>query len=430
VSAEEASAAPSERGGGSVSLDWYLARRYLASRKQGRLLSFITAIALGGVVVGVTALIVVTGVMTGMQTELKEKILATNAHIVVLEAGTNLRLYDFDRVLDSIRGMDGVATAAPVVLSNVGLERNEYARSVTLTGIRVDTAAASTTPLEESIVEGMLSLETPASGLRPMLVGAGVAQVMSIYPGDTVRVIAFENITYDSFGIPNPRTLVFEVTQSFSTGMFDADNETVYTRLEDAQALLGLEPTTASVVAVQLEDVDEADVMADRLDRRLGMPYQAQSWSERNNALFAALKLEKLAMGLILFLIVLVAAFNIVSTLVLVVADRTREIGILKSMGMTDSGILRVFVLQGAWIGVVGALAGCVLGVGIGVVVDYFGLIRIPPDIYFVESLPVQIDPLDVLLVFFASVVVAFLATIYPARQAARLEPVDAIRHE
>jgi lipoprotein-releasing system permease protein len=316
------------------------------------------------------------------------------------------------------------------VLSNVGLEHNEYSRSVRLTGIRVDTAGAATTPLEASILEGMLNLERPASGLRPMLVGAGVAEVMSVYPGDTVRVIAFENITYDAFGIPNPRTLVFEVTQSFATGMYDADNETVYTRLEDAQELLGLDPGTASVLAVQLDDVDEADAMAELLNRSLGMPYQAQSWSERNNALFAALKLEKLAMSLILFLIVLVAAFNIVSTLVLVVADRTREIGILKSMGMTDRGILRVFVMQGAWIGVVGAFVGCVLGVGIGVAVDYFGLIRIPPDIYFVEQLPVQIDPLDVLLVFLASAVVAFLATIYPARQAARLEPVEAIRHE
>ncbi len=420
----------SGKDGGGVSLDWYLARRYLASRKQGRLLSFITAIALGGVVVGVTALIVVTGVMTGMQTELKEKILATNAHVVVLQAGTNLRLYDFERMLDSVRTYDGVSAAAPVVLTNVGLEFNEYSRSVRLTGVRVDAAAASTTPLEESIVEGLFSLETPESGLRPMLLGTGVAEVMSVFPGDTVRVIAFENIVYDGLGVPNPRTLEFEVTQSFSTGMYDADNETVYTRLEDAQDLLGLAPTTSSIIAVQLDDVDAADATAERMNQSLGMQYQAQSWSERNNALFAALKLEKLAMGLILFLIVLVAAFNIVSTLVLVVADRTREIGILKSMGMTDSGILRVFVLQGAWIGVVGAFVGCVLGVGIGWAVDYFGLIRIPPDIYFVEQLPVQIDPLDVLLVFLASVVVAFLATIYPARQAARLEPVEAIRHE
>lgn len=416
---------------GSISLDWYLARRYLASRKQGRLLSFITAIALGGVIVGVTALIVVTGVMTGMQDELKDKILSTNAHIVVLEAGSNLRLYDFEGVLEQVRAMRGVRAAAPVALSSVALTRNQYSRSVNMVGIRVDTAAVSTTPLEQSILDGVLSLEIPESGARPMLLGAGVADVMSLFPRDTVQAIAFENLTPGPMGgLPVPSVRRFEVTQSFTSGIYETDNGTVYVRLEDAQELLGLDETTASVIAVQLNDVDEADAIAERMNRDLGLPYQAQSWSERNFALFAALKLEKLAMSLILFLIVLVAAFNIVSTLVLVVADRTREIGILKSMGMTDSGILRVFVMQGAWIGVVGALVGCVLGVGIGWTVDYFGLIQIDPGIYFVSQLPVHIDPFDVLLVFLASVVVAFLATIYPARQAAQLQPVEAIRHE
>ncbi len=418
-------------GQGSISLDWYLARRYLASRKQGRLLSFITAIALGGVIVGVTALIVVTGVMTGMQDELKEKILSTNAHIVVLEAGSNLRLYDFETMLERVREFEGVRTAAPVVLSSVALTRGQYSRSVNLVGIQVDTAGVGTTPLEQSILDGILSLEVPESGVRPVLLGVGVADVMGLFPRDTVQAIAFENLTVGpGGGLPVPSVRRFQVTQSFSSGIYETDNGTVYVRLEDAQELLGLDARTASVIAVQLDNVDEADAIAERMNRELGMNYQAQSWSERNFALFAALKLEKLAMSLVLFLIVLVAAFNIVSTLVLVVADRTREIGILKSMGMTDSGILRVFVMQGAWIGIVGAFVGCVVGVGVGWTVDYFGLIQIDPAIYFVSQLPVHIAPADVLLVFCASVVVAFLATIYPARQAARLQPVEAIRHE
>ncbi|MDT8369185.1 MAG: ABC transporter permease [Longimicrobiales bacterium] len=412
-------------------LAWYLARRYLASRRQGRLLSFITAIALGGVIVGVTALIVVTGVMTGMQTELKEKILATNAHIVVLQAGTNLRLHNWEEVLDSIRAVEGVRAASPVVFSNVGIQRNSYARTANLVGILTDTTGVATTSLEASILDGVLSLDPPESGLPPILLGVGVAEVMNLFPGDTVSIIAFENLTPDPLtGAPIPRTIPFEVTGSFATGMYDADNATVYVRLEDAQRLLSLDPSTASVIGIQVTDLDASDAMAERLNERLGLRYQAQSWSVRNAALFSALKLEKLAMGLILFLIVLVAAFNIVSTLVLVVADRTREIGILKSMGMTDRGILRVFVLQGAWIGIVGAFVGTVLGVGLGWMIDTFEIIRIPPDIYFVERLPVEIDPLDVLLVFLASVAVAFLATIYPARQAARLQPVEAIRHE
>ena len=180
-----------------------------------------------------------------------------------------------------------------------------------------------------------------------------------------------------------------------------------------------------------MTDPEIANEVAERVREALGgFPYWAESWKVTNAALFSALKLEKIAMSLILGLILLVAAFNIVSTLVMVVSDRKREIGILKAMGMTRGGILRVFVLQGAWIGVVGTLMGSVLGVVLGVLIDRYDIIQIPPDVYFVDSLPVSIHAPDVLKIVVGSVMVAFLATIYPAIQASRLEPVDAIRHD
>ena len=177
-------------------------------------------------------------------------------------------------------------------------------------------------------------------------------------------------------------------------------------------------------------DADRASSVGEELQRRLGFPYFVESWITTNKALFSALKLEKLVMGLILFLIVLVAALNIVSTLVMVVSDRTREIGILKAMGMTRNAILRVFVLQGVWIGLIGTALGALFGVLVCWLLATYEIIKIPPDVYFVDHLPIRLEVADLLVIVAASMVVAIAATIYPALQAARLQPVEAIRHE
>jgi lipoprotein-releasing system permease protein len=414
-----------------MKLDWFIARRYLSARRGGRLLSFITWIALGGVTVGVTALIVVIGVMTGMQEDLRAKILSANAHMLVLEQGAALRMTDWRRVMDSVLETPGVRTAAPFVYSQVAVKRGEYALTADLYGVSTDSALAGGTLLEERILSGIYDLTEPPSGLPPLLVGSGLADRMQILVGDTVTVIAFENLQMSVFGVPTPALRAFEVTGTFTTGMYDYDSRNVYTPMARAQQLLGLEAgDVVSGIGAQVDDPDDAESLAAGLQQRLGFPYAVQSWVTTNRALFSALKLEKIAMFVILFLIVLVAAFNIVSTLIMVVADRTREIGILKSMGMTDRGILRVFVLQGAWIGVVGTVLGTALGVALCWALDRYDLIRIPPEVYFVDRLPVSLRLSDVLTIVGASVVVAFAATVYPALQAAKLQPVEAIRHE
>ncbi len=415
-------------------LHWYIARHYLGSSRGRGLLSLITWIALGGVTVGVTALVVVIAVMTGMQEDLRGKILESTPHVLVLQQGSSLRLDDWEGVVDTILQVDEVTGAAPFVLSTVavtvGSGETSYTQTADLYGISVDTARSPATDMERQILQGVLDLEEPRSGLAPILLGQGLADRMNLFEGDTLVLVAMENLRQDLFGGLTPALRQFEVTGTFQTGMYEYDTRNVYTTLAAAQDLLGLGPDTVSGIGVRTTDPEQAGPVGEAIQERLGFPYYVESWMVTNRALFSALRLEKLAMGLILSLIVVVAAFNIVSTLVMVVADRTREIGILKAMGMTRSGILRVFVLQGAWIGVVGTVVGTTLGVFLCWLLETYEIIRIPPDVYFVDHLPVSLRIADLAVIVGVSLVVAFAATLYPAIQASRLEPVDAIRHD
>ena len=416
-------------------LHWFIARHYLRAGRGRGLLSLITWIALGGVIVGVTALVVVIGVMSGMQKDLQAKILESTPHIIVLESGTTLRLHEWEEVVDLVMEVDGVVGAAPFVLSQVSVARTGtdglYPQSANLYGISIDTGRVAPTEMERQIVEGSYNLTLPESGLPPLLMGVGLADRMQLFEGDTLLVVSFENLKMDILGGLNPTMRQFEVTGVFATGMYDYDMQNVYTTLEAAQELVGItNPGVVGGVGVRTREPELADEIRGKIQESLGFPFYAESWMTTNRALFSALRLEKIAMGLILGLIVLVAAFNIVSTLVMVVADRTREIGILKAMGMTRRGIMRVFVLQGAWIGVAGTMVGTACGLILAFLIGHFEIIRIPPDVYFVDHLPVSLNPFDVLGIVVASVTIAFVATIYPAWKASRLEPVDAIRHD
>ena len=414
-------------------LNWFIARHYLRAGRGRGLLSLITWIALGGITVGVGALIIVLAVMTGMQEDLRNKILESTPHVIVLEQSTSLRVLAYEKVVDSILAVDGIVGAAPFALSQVNIVRQgasgPYSQPAYLYGIDIDTTRVAPTEMERQIIEGSLDLAPTESGLPPLLMGSVLADRMLIFEGDRIVLLSTENLDLGVGGL-TPTLREFEVTGTFTTGMYDYDLGNVYTTFEVAQELIGIELGNASGIGVRTVDPELATEIAEELDDRLGYPYYVQSWIEQNRSLFNALKLEKLGMGFVVFLIVLVAAFNIVSTLVMVVSDRTREIGILKTIGMTQVDILRVFVLQGAWIGVTGTAVGSALGVGISWALDRFELIPIPGDVYFVDHLPAIIDPLDVGLIILVSIAVSFVATIYPAMQASKLVPVDAIRHE
>jgi lipoprotein-releasing system permease protein len=318
-------------------------------------------------------------------------------------------------------------------LTNVSIYRRGYSQPADLYGIALEAEGPPVTDMEASVREGEANLTAPTrSGLPPLVLGSRLAERMQVFEGDTLTLIAFENLKVNPMGTPQPAIEQFEVTGSFETGMYDYDIRNMYAPLGAVQELLDIDETNqVSGIGIRTSDPWTATESAGEILHRLGVyPYFAESWITNNRSLFSALKLEKLAMGLIMFLIVLVAAFNIVSTLVMVVVDRTKEIGILKSMGMTDKQVLRVFMLQGVWIGLIGTALGTAAGLGISFLLDRYQIIKIPADVYFLDRLPVDLNPMDVILIVGASVLVAFAATIYPARQAARLLPVEAIRHD
>jgi lipoprotein-releasing system permease protein len=413
-------------------LEWRIARRYLRSRRSSRTASLNTVISTGGVAVGVTALIVVLGVMNGLRDDLRQRILVANPHLRVLTFGAGLRMDDWQKVLEIVRRQPGVVAAAPEVITQAGITAGQdYGERVNLVGFDPDTGSHSVTSLPQAIKQGDLSFRTTKPNVDGgILIGSRLANRLSVYPGDVVTLVPVTQAKVNpALGVAVPRFWRFEVSGLFDTGMFQYDNQFVVVRRDVAQKFTGL-GTAVSGLAVRVTDPDLAPQVGQALEKRLGYPYRTLDWQTQNASLFSALQLEKLAMGLIIFFIMVVAAFNIVGTLTMVVADKTREIGILRAMGLTSPAVARVFLLQGAVIGAVGTGVGLLIGLTVAYVVDKSGWVRINPAVYFIDHLPIHVEARDVLVVVLASLAIAVLATLYPSRAAAGLTPVDAIRHE
>lgn len=409
-----------------------IAGRYLRSRRSARFVSLTTFIAAGGVTVGVMALIVVLGVMNGLQTELREKILVGSPHLRLLTFGEGLRMDAWRDVLPRIRDDADVVAAAPFVLTQ-GLfsAGHDYHEGANILGIETDTGSAAVTRLAQTIVRGDLTFTTTRDDVDGGIVlGRRLAERFSAYPGATVTAISPGGSRFNAaVGTFVPRYWTFEVTGYFETGMYEYDNAYAILPRPLAQEFAGLGEAVTGL-EIRLRDPAVAQAVGLRLEDSLGYPYRALDWQSQNASLFSALQLEKLAMGLVLLLIVLVAAFNIVSTLTMVVTDKTREIGILRAMGMPAAGVRRIFVLQGSIIGLVGTVLGLAGGLALARIIDRGQLIQLDPTVYFISRIPVRVDPLDVGIVVGASLLVAVVATIHPARRAAALHPVEAIRHE
>ena len=413
-------------------LELSIAWRYLRSRRGSRLLSFISVIAVAGVVVGVSALIVIIGVMNGLQTDLREKILVGSPDLRVLTYGADLRMDAWRETLVRVKAVPGVVDAAPFVIhQGLATRGNNYTEAVSVAGIIPgDSGSAQVTTIRDHATAGNFSFRSSDGSLRGAVLGSLLAGRLSAFPGDSITIVTASGGRLSPlFGGMIPQFMTFEVTGVFETGMYEYDNGYVYLDLDAAQEVAGLD---TAVTGIEVRTVDRwaAPDVGARIDSTLQYPYRQQDWQQQNSSLFRALKLEKLGMSVILALIIIVAAFNIVSTLTMVVRDKTREIGILKAMGMRAESIRKIFLLQGLFIGVVGTGLGLVLGVGTGVAIEKGRLIALDPSVYFIDHLPVQLELFDIGMIVVLSIAVAVVATLYPAGAAARLFPIEAIRSE
>ena len=420
----------SSSASGTRGLHGYIARRYLSSSRGRGFLSLITWIAIGGVAVGVMALIVVIAVMSGLQTDLREKILGANAHGMVLELGESVRMESWASVLERVRADKDVIAAAPFIYTEVGLNvpGGSYSEGAVLRGILNDSTALEVTEVDQHLVSGVMPFGETESGRPGVVLGVSLADRLGLFPGRQVTLISFQGAELTPTGI-QPQMRLYEVTGLFETGLYQYDTKFAYVDLEQAQSLLRM-GNNVTGVEFNVRDPWRSAEVADRIAADLGFPYRVDDWQKQNASLFSALKLEKFAMGVILLLIVLVASFNIVSTLIMTVTDKIREIGILRTMGMTEKGITRIFVLQGVVIGLIGTVLGTLLGLILAWLLYKYEFVSLPGDVYFVDRLPVDVQIGDVLTIVVASLLISFLATLYPARRAAEYTPVEAIRHE
>ena len=413
-------------------LELQIASRYLRSRRGSKLLSLISIIAIGGVLVGVSALIIIIGVMNGLQHDLREKILVGSPDIRVLTYGEDLKINDWQTVLQKVRKQPGVVTAAPFVLTEgVMTGGRDYAGGVYIVGLLPQgRGVPDVTTIRSHVTTGDFRFASTDGQQRGIVLGKLLAARFNKWVGDSVMLMsaALGKMNPVTGGIV-PTMERFEVTGIVQTGMYEYDNSYAFISLDRAQQLAGL---GVGVTGIEVKTTDrwQAERVANQLIASLGWPYRTVDWQEQNHSLFQALKLEKMGMGVILLLIVLVAAFNIVSTLTMVVADKTKEIGILKAMGMPARSIRRIFFAQGLVIGVVGTVLGLVLGFAGAFALDKYQFIKLDPQVYFIDHLPVSTQPTDVLWIIIASIAIAAVATIYPSVQASRLFPIEAIRHE
>ncbi|MFQ5878255.1 MAG: FtsX-like permease family protein [Acidobacteriota bacterium] len=408
----------------------FIARRYLLARRKQAIIYVISLISAVGIVVGVAALVVVLALMTGFQEQIQAKILGANAHLTILSGWSGRPLDDARATLRRVAGLEPVAAAAPVVFEKgMAVSRlNPAGTAVLIKGIEPD-AERLVTEIASHVRGDLGLLATPtAAGRDRAVLGKDLAQTLGVGPGDVVRLIIARADVSPLLTVPKSRE--FEVAALADAGFYEIDSSRVYVSIDAARRFVGLGADQATAIEARVVRPGEVQRAARDVQGSLGDGFYVNDLIRMNRTFFSALRLEKLAMSIAIGLIVIVAALNIVSILVLMVMEKMRDIGVLSAMGATRAAVRRIFLLQGLIIALFGTAAGIGLGSVLAWLLDRYRVVNLPVDVYFIPYVPFHVRPLDLLLVAAATVAVSFLATLYPSWRASQLDPSEALRYE
>ena len=425
-----------------TSYEFFISLRYLRARRKQVFVSIITFISIAGIFLGVAALIIVLAVMNGFETDLRNKILGINSHIILMQYSGAMR--DHQRVMRDVVQVPGVVAATPFIYSQAMLKNGSSVTGIVLRGFSTEDAlkVINLGKFREGKLDDLGNQGKKIPGLKPelaglpgIIIGRELAKNLGVFLHETVFVVSPSGVATPMGMVPRMKS--FLVVGIFESGFFEYDSTLAYISLKNCQEFLGMGEMVTGI-EIRVDDIYKADRIAKQIEQKLGFPYWGRNWMEMNKNLFSALKLEKRVMFLILSLIVLVAAFNIISALIMIVMEKNKDIAILKTMGATRAGIMKIFIFQGLIVGAIGTFLGCIAGLAVAFnlealsrfVENLFGFKILPGDVYYLSELPSQVNYSDVGIIILGTLLISFLSTIYPSWRASRLDPAEALRYE